>query len=404
MLFSIPQVSEACTAVIISGKVTSDGRPLLWKHRDTDNTDNSIRHFTGEKYSFTGLVDSGSSGGEIWIGVNTAGFAVMNTASYCLKNDDVPASMMDREGILMYRALEICATLDDFEYFLDTLSRPMGVEANFGCIDAHGGAAWYETDNDSYFKRDVNESGDGFIAVTNFSVSGDSSRWKGVERYMTAVDIFGEMNEKGEIADIHPLDIVDNLSRSYKHSFMGIDLGSCPDCFPGKSGGVFPDQDFIPRKSTAASVVVHGVSSGGDPLGTVLWAALGYPSVSVTVPVPLSDSDHVPASLSSSGKSRLDTFGGLSIYLKDRYVFPYPDVSNFSEYVCLEYVLSGKDCGPSLISCCRNAESDISSMFCKLYDDYCSGSISYRAYLRKYDRIASGFMDVYSRAFSSYTL
>ena len=33
MLFTaVP--SSACSSVVISGKVTPDGRPLLWKHRD----------------------------------------------------------------------------------------------------------------------------------------------------------------------------------------------------------------------------------------------------------------------------------------------------------------------------------------------------------------------------------
>lgn len=27
---------SACTSAVISGKVTPDGRPLLWKNRDTD--------------------------------------------------------------------------------------------------------------------------------------------------------------------------------------------------------------------------------------------------------------------------------------------------------------------------------------------------------------------------------
>lgn len=32
--FSIQQ-QHACTSIIISGKATPDGRPLMWKHRDT---------------------------------------------------------------------------------------------------------------------------------------------------------------------------------------------------------------------------------------------------------------------------------------------------------------------------------------------------------------------------------
>lgn len=40
----------------------------------------------------------------------------------------------------MRKALRVCKTVQDFEHFLDTLPRPMRVEANFGVIDAYGGA------------------------------------------------------------------------------------------------------------------------------------------------------------------------------------------------------------------------------------------------------------------------
>ena len=50
--------------------------------------------------------------------------------------------VMDHEGKVMKRALEICQTAGDFENFLNALSRPMRVEANFGVIVAHGGAAY----------------------------------------------------------------------------------------------------------------------------------------------------------------------------------------------------------------------------------------------------------------------
>ena len=62
---------------------------------------------------------------------------------------------MDREGILMYKALGICRTVEDFVTFLDTLSRPMGVEANFGVIDACGGASYFEVDNSGWVRFDV---------------------------------------------------------------------------------------------------------------------------------------------------------------------------------------------------------------------------------------------------------
>ena len=187
-----PAAVYACTSVIISGKASPDGRPIMWKHRDTGFLDNRLEYVKGEKYNFIGLVNSteSTSVSEVWIGSNEAGFSIMNTASYCLNYDDVPSSQMDREGVVMRRALEICATLADFEHFLDTLSRPMGVESNFGCIDAHGGAAYYETSNHGYVKRDVCEMEEGYSVMTNFSFSGKKEDWKGVERYRTASGIW----------------------------------------------------------------------------------------------------------------------------------------------------------------------------------------------------------------------
>lgn len=182
----------------------------------------------------------------------------------------------------MYRALEICATLSDFEHFLDTLSRPMGVEANFGCIDAFGGAAYYETSNSGYVKRDVNEIKEGYCVVTNFSVTGRKEDWKGVERYCTAVDIFSEMNMNGGVFEkIDPEVIMNSLSRSYRHQ---------------------GDSLYIPRYITSASVVVHGVKAGEDPAGTVFWAALGYPATAVMVPVPVSDRDNIPSAMKKRRK------------------------------------------------------------------------------------------------------
>ena len=63
-LFFIPlQESKACTSAIITGKATPDGRPLLWKHRDTGTLDNRIEYFDKSKdnsikYAFIALVDS----------------------------------------------------------------------------------------------------------------------------------------------------------------------------------------------------------------------------------------------------------------------------------------------------------------------------------------------------------
>ena len=183
-----------CTSVIVSGKVRADGKPVMLKHRDTSHKTNDIKWFQGEKYSFIALVNTdGPAQREAWAGTNSAGFCIMNTATYDLKEDDVPAEKMDKEGVLMFRALEVCATVEDFDHFLDTLSKPMGVEANFGVIDAKGGAVYYEVDNWRVRARyDVNEEEKGYRVVTNFTWQGREADRKGVDRYEKASELLAE--------------------------------------------------------------------------------------------------------------------------------------------------------------------------------------------------------------------
>ncbi len=42
--------TAACTTAIISGKFTPDGRPLLFKHRDTSFKQNKLMYFNDGKY------------------------------------------------------------------------------------------------------------------------------------------------------------------------------------------------------------------------------------------------------------------------------------------------------------------------------------------------------------------
>ena len=115
--FGIIVESIACTSAIITGKITPDGRPLLWKHRDTGEDNNRIQFFKGKKYDFLGLVNSPDTSGIVWAGTNSAGFSIINTASYNLKEDDL--KNMDMEGVLMFEALSQCKNLEDFEKFLN---------------------------------------------------------------------------------------------------------------------------------------------------------------------------------------------------------------------------------------------------------------------------------------------
>lgn len=392
--------SYACTSVIISGKVTENGKPLMMKHRDAGNLDNRIDYFNGPIYSFIGLVNSSSEGGEVWAGTNSSGFSIMNTASYNIKDDDVPASEMDKEGSIMFRALGVCATASDFEKFLDNLSRPIGVEANFGVIDASGGAAYYEVNNSSWIKYNVNEIECGYRVVTNFSESGRPEDYKGYERYQTASEIMKEMfsNPENGIVNISPHDLFYNISRSYRHEVTGIDYLNDFHSLQNNFGftGVVVDQDFIPRKSTSASIVFEGVRPGEDPIHTIMWTILGYPSCSVSVPLMVGDSDLVPSFMKASEGSSNSWMCDLALRIKDSQVFKYK-VSNGPQYLDLNSVLK-------LLHCCLVTESMIETDWSKIYDSWVGGVIDFSTFKNEYDSFCKKYFDRYLDQFSSFLL
>jgi hypothetical protein len=51
----------ACTIAVVSGKATEDGRPLLWKNRDTDSRRTLVQVFTGGKYRLMAVIDAGQT-------------------------------------------------------------------------------------------------------------------------------------------------------------------------------------------------------------------------------------------------------------------------------------------------------------------------------------------------------
>ncbi|MCK4236853.1 MAG: hypothetical protein KAX38_07015, partial [Candidatus Krumholzibacteria bacterium] len=245
--------AHACTTAIVSGKYTVDGRPLLMKHRDTKVFQNRLMFFSDGKYEYIGLVNSSDTlGKEIWAGCNSMGFAIMNSASYNLNLKDT-TSVKDRDGFVMKRALQICATLGDFEEMLKTLPKPLGVEANFGVIDAEGGVAYYETGNYNFAKFDANDSSIapfGYIVRTNYSYTGERKEDYGLIRYRTAEELFDLAYATNSLSLKF---LIKEVSRCLKHLLTRRDL---TEIMPASSENpVFVDfQDFIPRHKSVSSV------------------------------------------------------------------------------------------------------------------------------------------------------
>lgn len=288
--------SFACTSAIVSGRFTRDGRPLLWKNRDASDLDNKLMYFADGKFDYIGLVNARDSlGNEVWIGMNSAGFAIMNTASYNLNTNDTTQAK-DKEGFVIKLALQQCATVNDFEALLNKLRKPYGVEANFGVIDAKGNGAYFETSNYGYTKIDVNDptvAPMGYLIRTNYSFSGVPDQGQGYIRYETAKKIFYNASATGKLGVDF---LVHDAPRCLYHSLTETDLNEMDNGNPNTSEFVW-FADYIPRSSTAASVVIQGVKKGEKPEFTTMWTTLGFPLCSVVYPVWLNHSHSLPSLL-----------------------------------------------------------------------------------------------------------
>lgn len=340
LLFCLIEPAQACTSAVVSGKVTPDGRPLLWKNRDTDFMRNHIDYVKGEKYSFIAVVNSDNAYlKEAWIGTNSAGFALMNTQSYNLEEPKDGEERGAANGRIIYRALEVCATVEDFCQFLDTLSKPSYIEANFGAIDAQGGAAMFEVDYQKYVMYDANNSKDapfGYIARTNFSFAGKVNEGAGYVRYMEADQVLMKASATGSIT---PQFIFNDLSRSFRNRMLDIDLRSGAFNRPQASGW-YVDQDFIPRSSTSSSVVVQGVKAGEKAELTTMWTLLGYPPTGVAVPLWVKGADKLlPLMVRYDKECKASPLGDWSLRLADR-VFGYKQGMGTGRYLHWERLYS----------------------------------------------------------------
>lgn len=152
MSFSGYSALHACDVAVISGAVTSTGRPAIWKNRDcSENWHQKMGYFPAAgnggryimAYTNNGLMASFQDGSTITPagGLNEYGFAIA-----CTTIDDV-FSLVNVNTMLMWESLKNCRTLSDFETQLADFHSNYSEYAlggAFAVIDASGGAALYE--------------------------------------------------------------------------------------------------------------------------------------------------------------------------------------------------------------------------------------------------------------------
>jgi hypothetical protein len=285
-----------CTTAVISGRATPDGRPLLWKNRDFWQPHNEVVYFRGQRFDFVAVVNAGATQ-NVYLGVNSAGFCLENSVSKDLSGEpgDGPGN-----GALIKHALEHCATVDEFESLLQrTNAAGRRTRANFGAIDAQGGAAMFEAGPTSYTRFDANDprvAPLGFIVRSNFSATGQGldlsameqagefQRLDGVEsarRYQRGYALCRAAVEHKRL-DVRYLlrQVVRDMADRLEQPLPGnVDGG--PQAPLAQAADI---DHTLCRRTTVSAAVFQGVLPGEDPALTTMWVLLGQPAFSIAVP------------------------------------------------------------------------------------------------------------------------
>ena len=241
-------------------------------------------YFDDGKYTYIGLVNSEDLKGEkVWAGANSAGFSIMNSASYNVNLNDT-SSIRDREGFFMKQALQTCATLQDFEELLNRTPKPTGLAAHFGVIDAKGGAAFYEVNNNTFTKFDANKPTDapnGYIIRTNFSFTGKKDTGYGFVRFQTAQDLFYQSDITGQL---NCKTIVQDFTRCFKNPILKKDFREEYENIA--AGDYFINsEDLITSYGSSSAILIQGVKPGDPEDMSTIWTTIGFPNTCIALPL-----------------------------------------------------------------------------------------------------------------------
>ena len=264
--------ASACTSAIVAAERSSEGVPLLWKHRDSPFSNTRVEYVAGGKYAYTAIVPNTKRYNRgVYAGINEAGLGVITTSTKNLpratKEEWAASSLKRVRGSLSWRALRECATVDEFEEILRNEKRGRGFDSNLGIADATGAVAYFEIWDLGYRRYDVEKGSKGFDVRANFSHA-RIVKGKGASnpRYELA------MQEMGVHKGVFTPQQLIGYSRSYNSCKRG-DILACDDTYVCSN-------HTVPRYSTVASSVL--VCDGKNPRMLVMN---GHSVSSMAVPV-----------------------------------------------------------------------------------------------------------------------
>ena len=280
-LFLLYGESYACTSAIVAANRSSEGVPMLWKHRDNTFSNTRVDYVTGGKYAYTALVPNTRRWNRgSFAGINEVGLGTITTATANLpiatkeEWEACPRKHIPRASSVM--ALRECATVDEVEELLRTTKRARGSKSNLGVADATGAVAYFEVWDLGYRRYDADKRLDGFDVRANFSHARTvSNKGASVRRYNLTMK---EMTEhKGVFTPQHLI--------GYSRSFNSLKYGNVL----ASNDRYFCQNHTVPRHSTVGVIVL--VCDGNNPRMLVMN---GHSASSVAIPVYVKAKRNIP--------------------------------------------------------------------------------------------------------------
>jgi hypothetical protein len=238
---------EQCTSAVVSVHASSEGTPILWKNRDTGVLSNKVVFVKDKPFSYLALVNASTpSGRHAFAGLNSTGFAIMNTVAYNLPKKS--GEKEDLEGIIMADALRTCRSVQDFEtYIKANLGPNMGSRANYGVIDSLGTVG----------------KGAGYL------------------RFERASQLFHGL--KGEAIDFQT--ILSHFTRDIGHVLLKHPVIDDLEKIPSNENAWIFTRDCINRPSTSAAVVITGKTPSQPESLATMWVIPGEPLCAIALPL-----------------------------------------------------------------------------------------------------------------------
>lgn len=275
------QGPEQCTSAVIGPAASASGRPMLWKNRDTDNLSNKVIFVREAPHSYLALVDADdASGRRAFAGVNTEGFAIMNTVAYNLPAPK-GSELKDLEDTVMADALRTCRTVGDFEAYLKANLGPgLGCQTNFGVLDASGAAALFEVYNRGFEKFDVAATAEKYFVNSNWARSGRPGKGAGYLRFERASELFRKLPPGG----ITPQEILRRMARDTGHVLLRNPDPAGMKLLPAEPAWILT-KDCINKSYTSCAVVLVGKDPKDPASRAVMWILPGEPVTTVALPL-----------------------------------------------------------------------------------------------------------------------